>query len=894
MRYILLSVRSKVYSIVLFFLFISSFSFSQPGTLDLSYGREGIVTTGIIEEHTRGIVIQSDGKIVVGGYNSVNGDNVNSEYGLSRYFQNGTVDTTFGYRGVVHTTFPGTFAKGMDMVLQPDGKIILAGQNYSEYAMARYLTDGTLDSTFGLNGLVSVDVGGHPDEVRSVLLQPDGKILVSGESRVNLKRDFSIARFESNGDFDLTFGNQGKVIVSISPVGQEYCEGMALQPDGKIVAAGTVDLGSGDEFAVVRYNNDGSLDTTFGNSGIKIVAITNNRDYCTSVAIQSDGKIVLGGYTEYMVDSFETTLVRVLPDGSIDSLYGTAGISHPINTTYDYISKIITAPDDKLLVVKNNIIFRCLNNGSIDSTFGNSGLVTHSYYEFLLNLKLYPDSSIAVVGYHNGSWNNSVFVSKMEPNGTILFSLVHDYGYPFDLFGYDITVLDNDKTVVLGNFTQSFGPEGVALARYDSIGHLDLTFGVEGIARTNTSAIMYSFKRQSDGKFIAGGRTSTTNFGIMRFDSTGFSDPTFGVNGSVQTSFPTSFVPQGIRSVDLQSDGKIVVTGFGSGSGPGTGGIATVRYLPNGTLDPTFSGDGISIENFSGTHSEGYDVKVQYDGKIIVAGSFLTSTNYALGILRLNSDGTIDNTFGVNGKIEITHPDGIQANDLLILPDHKILVTGSTLLFNDNAIVLLKYNENGTADATFGTLGTVITNLTSYNDNGAVILGQSDGKILIGANTLIGIRVIRYNAGGSVDPTFGNVGVGSINVSIPSSCNSIAFQSDGKIMVGGGGDHSVHYYMLLARFDSSGVLSSINEMPPAQSNNNQLVPNPSNGDFNFLNAESATINIEVYATDGKLVFKKLQHPSSQTLITNLPSGLYQVKVVDGKHQGIHRVVVVRP
>jgi uncharacterized delta-60 repeat protein len=751
-----------------------------------------------------------------------------------------------------------------------------------------------LDSTFGVNGLVSVDIGGHPDEVRSVLLQPDGKILVSGQSRVNLMRDFSIARFESNGDFDLSFGNQGKVIVSLSSAGDEYCEGMALQTDGKIIVAGTVDLGSGNDFAVVRYNIDGTLDSTFGIGGIKVLAVTNTPDYCKSVGIQSDGKIVLGGFTEYLLDSTETTLVRIFPDGSIDSLFGTAGVAHPINTTYDFVSKIMIGPDDKVLVVNSNSLFRCLNNGSLDLTFGTLGTVNHSNAFMLLNLEMYSDSSIAVVGYHNGPWNNSAYISKMGPSGNILFSLIHDYGYPYDLYGYDMTVLNDDKTVMMGHFSKFQGAEGVALARYDSIGRLDRTFGVEGVSRIVTNAIMYSFKRQSDGKFIAGGRIALYNYGLMRFQTNGLIDNTFGVNGSIETpGFPANFGSQGIRSLALQNDGKIVATGYGAGTGSGTGGIGTVRYLPDGTLDATFSGDGIAIDNFSGIHSEAYDVKVQFDGKIIVAGKFLTPANYALGLLRYNTDGTLDNSFGNNGKVEFIHPDGIVANDLFILPDHKILVTGSTLFFNDNNIVLLKLNEDGSADTSFGTAGMVLTSLSNYNDNGAVIIGQSDGKIIIGANSLNGIRFVRFNEDGTLDTGFGIGGIGSININVQNACNSVAFQSDGKIMVGGGAATTSNYYFLLARFDSSGVLSSINEMPNVQNNTNQLYPNPSNGDFNLLNAIHATTDVEIYSADGKLVFKKRNHPSSQTLTTKLPPGLYHVKVVDGMHQSVHSVVVLR-
>lgn len=889
------SINSKIFIIISCFLFLNILAYSQPGTLDLSYGRQGIVTTGIISEVTSGVGVQADGKVVIGGYNSVIGDVVNTEYCLSRYNQNGYVDTTFGYRGIVHTTFPGTFSKGFDLVMQPDGKIILAGQNYSEYALARYLTDGSLDSTFGINGLVSVDIGGHPDEVRSVLLQPDGKILVSGQSRVNLMRDFSIARFESNGDFDLTFGNQGKVIVSLSSIDQEYCEGMALQPDGKIIVAGTIyNVGSVNDFAAVRYNTDGTLDSTFGVGGIKIVQATNTPDYCKTVDIQSDGKIVLGGFTEYGVDSTKTTLARLLPDGSIDSLFGINGIVHPVNTGYDYITKIMLDPNDKILVLNNNTIFRCMQDGSIDLSFGSNGTVGHSNASYLLNLEMFPDSSIAVVGYHNGAWNNSAYISKMGPAGNTVYSLVHDYGYPYDLYGYDMTVLDDDKTVIMGNFTQFQGAEGVALARYDSIGRLDRTFGVEGVARTVTNAIMYSFKRQSDGKFIAGGRSAQGKYGLMRFQSNGLIDNTFGVNGSLETpGLPTNFGSQRIRSLALQNDGKIVVTGYGAGTGIGTGGIGTVRYLPDGTLDSTFSGDGISIDNFSGTHSEAYDVKVQYDGKILVAGTFLTPANNALGVMRYNSDGTIDNTFGLNGKYEFTHPDGIYAQDLFILPDHKILVTGATFLFNNNDILLLKLNEDGSLDTSFGTGGMVFTSISSNSENGAIILAQSDGKIIVGANSLSGILVLRYHADGTLDTGFGINGVGSILLSSQDGCNSIAFQSDGKIMVGGGASQTPHYYFLLARFDSSGVLSPINEIPVAQNNTNQLSPNPSNGDFNLLNAIHAEVDIEIYSTNGKLVFKKRNHPSSQTLITHLPSGLYHIKVVDGMHEGVHKVVVLR-
>ncbi len=884
-------VKIKFFLIFIFYLIFTNFTYAQPGALDLTYGRGGIVTTGKISEIIVGIAVQTDGKILVGGYNTVNGDYTNTEFCLSRYFQNGFIDTTFGYRGIVQTAFPGTFARGFAVVIQTDGKIILAGQNYSEYALARYNSNGSLDSTFGVSGLVSVDVGGHPDEVRSVVLQPDGKILVSGQGRVNLMRDFSIARFESNGDFDLTFGNQGKVIVSIAPSGQEYCEGMVLQPDGKIIAAGSYFNGTDQDFAVVRYNSNGSLDTTFGTGGISTLQISNTPDYCTSVLLQSDGKIVLGGITEYMNDSTKTSFARLLPNGTIDSLFGNAGISHPVNTTQDYVSGIKFDSNERIVVLNYGNSFRCLNDGSLDLSYGISGISTRPYGIFN-DLVVLPDEKIIFAGYRLAGWNWNVLITKVDSSGAIdsTFGVngttEYDFGVPFNLYSYDMEILDDDKTVMMGSYIPtSLNVQGVAIARYDSIGHLDRTFGNGGIAITLTDAEMYTFEEQSDGKFIAGGRSAQYNYGLMRFETDGSLDSTFGINGSVNTpQIQTNSNSIGINSLVLQSDEKIVVSGFG------LAGLATVRYLQDGTLDSTFSGDGIVIDNFSGPNNASYDLKLQYDGKLVVAGEFYNgNNNYAMGILRYNTDGTPDLGFGVNGKVEITHLDGIRANDLFILPDHKILITGSTLLFNNYEVILLKLNEDGSLDTTFAPGGMITTSLSSFNDYGVVVLVQSDGKIIIGA-TFYGIHLIRYNSDGTLDPGFGIGGIVTIDIGSEVECTSVAFQNDGKIMFGGTVNEEL---FILARFDSSGVLSSMNEFPLTYTNTNHLSPNPSNGEFNLLNARNKTVNIEIFSTDGKLVFKKQKHPASQTLSTNLNAGFYFVKVLDGGREWFQKIVIVK-
>ncbi|MBL0071777.1 MAG: hypothetical protein IPP34_08175 [Bacteroidetes bacterium] len=306
--------------------------------------------------------------------------------------------------------------------------------------------------------------------------------------------------------------------------------------------------------------------------------------------------------------------------------FGTSGIAHPIYSGYDYLTQIMLDAVQKILCVGNKT-FRCLNDGSLDITFGTAGIANHANRN-INDLKLLTDSSIILVGVYPAPWNGNVYLTKLNSSGEVdsLFGEVEfAYGTGFDMHSGDMAILDDDKAVMIGNFESFQGPEGVVLARYDSIGHLDLSFGTNGISKVVTDALMYSFEVQDDGKFIAGGRSAQYNYGLMRFNSNGTLDSTFSVNGSVDTPVsPLLFGSQGITSLALQNDGKIVGTGYFFA------GVGTVRYLADGSLDSSFAGDGIVISNFSGTNNTAYDLKVQADGKIVVAGCHLTTSNFAL------------------------------------------------------------------------------------------------------------------------------------------------------------------------------------------------------------------------------------------------------------------------
>jgi uncharacterized delta-60 repeat protein len=273
--------------------------YNSNGSLDASFGSGGKVTTliGSLHSYGNGLAIQSDGKIVVAGSSS---DGSTSEFALARYNSNGSLDAGFGSGGKVNSSFGPFGGWGTSLAIQSDGKIVVAGVSYDgsqyDFALARYNINGSLDAGFGSNGKVITPIGLNDDRIFSVAIQSDGKIVVAGESHNGTNYDFSLARYNSNGSLDVGFGINGKLI---TPVGLTFDVGygVAIQSDGKIVVAGysISNVGSQQNFAIVRYNSSGSLDASFGSSGIASTLIGSEFAEGTCLAIQSDGKIVVAG-----------------------------------------------------------------------------------------------------------------------------------------------------------------------------------------------------------------------------------------------------------------------------------------------------------------------------------------------------------------------------------------------------------------------------------------------------------------------------------------------------------------------------------------------------------------------------------------------------------------------
>jgi len=301
----------------------------QDGSLDTSFGGNGTVTTAFSgysrydNDGAYAVAVQPDGKIVAAGYDS------NSLFALARYKPNGSLDHGFGCDGsgtVIASVSAGGFInRAFAVAVQPDGKIVAAGTAGDRFALARFNPNGCwLDTSFNGSGRFTTKIGKH-SAASAVALQPDGKIVAAGWSYDAGRDDFALARYNPDGVLDTSFNRTGKVLTPVG-AGDALASAVALQPDGKLVVAGEArDPGTGFQFALARYNSDGSLDTTFNGTGKVMTPIAPNGGYdrAMGVAVQPDGKIVAAGFSDFSGTGF--ALARYNPDGSLDTSFNGTG-----------------------------------------------------------------------------------------------------------------------------------------------------------------------------------------------------------------------------------------------------------------------------------------------------------------------------------------------------------------------------------------------------------------------------------------------------------------------------------------------------------------------------------------------------------------------------------------
>ncbi len=652
-------------------------------------------------------------------------------------------------------------------------KNLSAGDAFQHQRNAVSPSAGELDPS------VNVNIFSTPGNVQTTAVQPDGKILVAGFFRtVNDVRRKSIVRLNADFSLDTTFFAEvnGTILT------------VARQTDGKIIISGAFTVVSGaSRNRIARLNSDGSLDATF-NPGAGADALVYD------VAIQTDGKILLGGNFARVNSVNNYAVTRLNTDGSADVSF-TSPIPAPppsSNPTLpgpipSLVYSIALQTDGKIFIagfiVKSynpslvaTPIARLNQNGTFDATFDPGTINSNA-----LKVVVQPDGKILLVGYFNTiNGVNRNYIVRFNTDGSLDTSFNIGTGANSPIL--TAAVQPDGKILISGFFNSFNGTNRQSVARLNADGTLDMSFDTgNGFSLRGT---IKSITPLPGGKvFVGGSFVGGFNIGGDSSDSI----KVFNADGSNDSSirFNTTALG-GVRAIAVQPDGKILVGG--NFNRPGSGSLNHIfRLNPDGSLDTDF---GPSLPSFSSSsNGQINSIIVQSDGKIIVAGSNVTvsfggSILFGTSIARLNPDGTPDGSF-VAGNIPIGF-DGINAAALQ--PDGKIVIVWGTLSRGVSFGGIARLNSNGSVDTTF-------TNLFPAAIYESVVI-QPDGKILVGGAFSVAFvsthtesvfynGVVRLNADGSRDASFVPATSSVFETGRVTEVNSVALQVNGKILIGG-------------------------------------------------------------------------------------------------------------
>lgn len=703
----------------------------NPTDLGFGYGDgpDGVVTD---------VAVQTDGKIIiVGSFKTYHGV---ARSRIARLNADGSLDASFnigaGANGDVST-----------VALQGDGKIVIGGffTMYGGTAcsrIARLNTNGSVDVSFatgnGANGTVT-----------TIAIQSDQKIVVGGEfTTFDGSARSKITRLNASGSLDGSFipgtGANGRVA------------DIAVQNDGKIVIVGAFTSYNGTgRNRVARLNANGSLDGGF-------TIGTGPNDAVSTVALKSDGRILLGGFfTSYNGVSIRH-LICLNANGSWDPGFPTGGGPD------EYVTKIVIESDGQILIAgafqsydfnpRNGLARLTADGGPFPSPSLSVGTSVGAGQ--IYTIAVHTTGKIIIGGsfqVYNGAGRNNLAFLNADGTLDILFGA----GTGANGIVHAIAMQADGKILIGGDFTMYNGKATDHIARLNTDGSIDPSFTARVDSAVHTIAI------QDDGKIIIGGDfnryNDTGRNGIARLHA----------DGSLDVSFNPGNAPDywysHVYSIVIQRDGKIIIGG--DIYKPGTG-YAIVRSNKDGSLDAGF---GFS----SGTYFSGVvrTAVIQDDGKIIVGGNFYCSEGEKdyQSIARLNTDGTLDAAFHQGAGIIVSdqiNSTRLQANGKIIIGGY-FHTSGASKTYKNIA----RLNTDGSFDAAFDT--------GSGTDDGVwVIVTQPDDKVIIGGffmnyNGVARNRIVRLNADGTIDNDF------AVGTGVNNDVYAMAMQSDGKVMLGG-------------------------------------------------------------------------------------------------------------
>ncbi|WP_194977158.1 HYR domain-containing protein, partial [Aquiflexum lacus] len=722
--------KKSVYLLILVFFLFLTLKAQTPGQLDLSFNEDVIDAGSGANNRINKSILFEDGRILIAGdFTEYNG--VKKNY-LARLNPDGTLDKSYPAG-----TGPDWVIS--DMVALNDGKVLIGGafstfNGQSINRIARLNQDGSLDETF--------DPGqGTNVYVQKLALQPDDKIIIVGNfsSFDGFARN-KIARLDSDGNLDLDF-DPGSFIG-----GSNIIESVEIQNDGKILFGGLFStVGEFSKNNLVRINSDGSLDLTF-ESDID--------SYVYSIKEQLDGKILIGGTFLNVNGQSQNRLARLNSNGSLDETFDVG--SGPSNVVYfiDIFS------DDEILIggafsFYNSVYSEglvLLNSiGSLKENF-NANLTLSG---ITLDVARQLDNKIIVVG-SIGSFNGIPRdnIVRLLPDGSLDTTFNPPIGADNPINALHV---QKDGKILLGGTFQFYDglPKG-RINRLNSNGQQDESFDTG----TGFNIDVRVIKELPNEKLLVGGFFTQFNgdikLALVRLNNDGSLDNEFNSSGSGPGNW--------VNDIILRTDGKILI--FGQ--------FTSYNLVQNINRIALLNEDGSLNNDFnSGTGANNviFSAAMQTDGKIIILGSFTEYNGIPINrIARLNSDGSLDETFDVGTGL------GQSASSIVVQPDGKILIAGNFFSYNSESVVrIVRLNPDGSLDSSFNP-GSVFTEQINS------LALQSDGKILVGTNRFSSItntNFTRLNPNGTIDSDFDSGSGPNQNV------NALAIQNDGRVLLAG-------------------------------------------------------------------------------------------------------------
>ena len=810
----------------------------------------------------------------------------------------GDLDPTFGDGGKVTGDIPGAASheRVRDIAVQSDGKIIeVAGHGGfgagadAAFAVTRFNTDGSVDTSFGQNGLQVIR---HPDRgmfFPSMAVASDDRIVIATWATdppsdfLGADSDALVAVLNPDGSFDTSFDGDGIRTFDFGqaaggPTAAKTADlvfGVAVQADGKVVTAGSISINNQGRFAVARLNRNGSLDTSFSGDGVATAPFGEYQSIANSVDVAPDGKILVGGQaglltgTPPRVTNQEFAVARYNPDGSLDATFdGDGWTVTPFSTFDDIVLRVKSAPGGKVVAAGSTAggqtqdlaLARYNADGTLDTTFSGDGKVIHGLSrrnssgtiaptsEQATGLAVQPDGSAVVItesafpGFSNTL--PQTWLVRFTPAGDADTSFGPDANgsvvVPELDEGLAVAIQPADGYIVAGgsvsNETSGFGDFGVV--RFDPSGNLDGSFGpnFNGVAtadfldtgfNTPTAAAM-----QADGKVVIGGFSLVRNGNLRditfaRLNTDGSLDPTFGEGGIVRIDLAPGAgadIGERVGAVAIDPDGRIVFAGtIDDLANGGADDLLVGRLNPDGSLDSSFGfGTGmvtIAIGSNPAASETANDLVVQPDGKIVVVGEYAPSTTVREFLaVRLEPDGNLDTGFGpdFNGvhRIPVGTGNNATAEAVVVAPDQDTvgfdLVIAGVAVSTNQQFALVRLNENGMLDGLFGTGGKVTAFMTGATDAGAKDLVVDDQARLVAAGSARAssrdnFAVMRFTPFGALDTSFDTDGRNMTAFDGDAAvANSVVILPNGSILAGGTSANN----FALARYNADGTLDT--------------------------------------------------------------------------------------